>query len=124
MKRRTWLRRLTALTRRTPLRRVNPERQKRREEAGQVYGPYHRYVKTLPCILAGRSGHTCWGPVTGHHVKTVGAGGLDERNEVPCCVMAHREIHAGARGFEREWGIDLVREATRMHERWERLVGG
>lgn len=109
MKRTTPLRTKKPLTRRTPLsadpenvrawvdgsRRdlppVNRGRQKRRRAAGLVYGPHHEWMKGRPCVLTGL--HRCMGPVTGHHLKSVGSGGEDRNNQVPVCEAAHREFH-------------------------------
>lgn len=82
-----------------PMRKVNEDRQRRREEADLVYGTHHEWIKTLPCDLDGRQGHTCRyyddrPRVEGHHIKHVGSGGEDRNNEVPLCPGGHDEAHA------------------------------
>lgn len=84
-------------TRRTPLNPVNRKRKAKRATEDQVYGSFHRWVKTHPCAIAGE--HECIGPVDGHHLKSVGSGGVDAGNCVPLCRAAHTEIHTI--GFER-----------------------
>lgn len=105
---------------RTPLNPVNRERKRRRREAGEVYGAFHRWLSTLPCILMDAPGHECLGTVTGHHVKSVGAGGKDWANEVPVCADAHAELHhAGRETFETRYGLDLSLIAAGLAERYE-----
>lgn len=112
----------TPIQRRTPLAPVNRERKAKRAEDGRVYGAYHRYVSTLPCIVAQRGGDGCSGRVEGHHVKSVGAGGEDECNEVPVCVRHHNQIHTrGPRTFEDRYGIDLDMEAANVWTRYRGL---
>ena len=93
-----------------PLRKVNVERQKRRADAGLVYGPVHDFVKSLTCDVAGRqrsdgSIHVCGfyedrPNVESHHIKHVGSGGEDRNNTVPLCPKAHDEAHSMPLG---EW---------------------
>lgn len=81
------------------------------------YGEYHQYIKTLRCLLE----HTgeCLGPVTGHHVKSIGAGGQDEGNEIPLCVQHHTEIHTlGRKTFAKRNGLDLRNECERLHRQF------
>jgi hypothetical protein len=107
----SWLRRLVELRPR------NPERQKRREKAGKVYGPYHRAMSGLPCILASHPLHECRGPVCGHHLRRVSAGGEDMGNEVPVCIRAHVECHTeGDRRVEERYGVDFHALAERLAE--------
>ena len=81
----------------------------------EVYGAYHQWIGTLRCLLQERSDHRCAGRVTGHHVRSVGAGGKDVGNEVPLCERFHREVHRiGRRTFEDRYGLDLAAEATRL----------
>lgn len=82
-----------------PLRKVNEERRARREQEGRVYGPLHDWIKTQPCDLAGRQGHTCRfyedrPRIESHHIKTVATGGEDRNNTVPLCPAGHDEAHA------------------------------
>ena len=78
---------------RTPLKRRAPIRPGRRKpRPADVYGEYHRWIKTLPCTFDGIRGG-CFGPIDGHHVRSVGAGGKDFANEIPVCRTHHREIH-------------------------------
>lgn len=114
----------TSLRRHTRVRPVNPERKRRRKEAGEVYGPYHRWVadeSDAPCVLRKRGGHMCgwWEGRTkmeAHHVATVGAGGKDAGNEVRCCPFAHTIIHDTPPSLlvERYDGVDLGAEALAL----------
>lgn len=110
----------TPLSRRTPLRKVNPERKKRRKDAGEVYGPYFGYVSKLPCMLIGNF-HHCRGLNTAHHLKSVGAGGHDEQNLVPICQGGHAELHMiGRERFQARHLVALSDEASRTWSKWER----
>lgn len=83
-----------------------------------VYGPYHAWVGTLDCLLRKHPGHRCGGRVTGHHLRSVGAGGTDVGNEVPLCGRAHREVHRiGQRSFATRYGLDLRGEARTLRNR-------
>lgn len=63
------------------------------EDDPTVYGPYHQWIKEQPCWLHNHPDHECLGVVTGHHLKTVGSGGVDWRNEIPACVRLHDQVH-------------------------------
>ncbi len=81
------------------------------------YGPYHDYVARQKCVLWTR--RECFGRVTGHHVRSVGAGGRDHGNEVPLCLKHHHELHTvGRRTFEREYGLDLKSIAQQISRYW------
>ena len=91
--------------------------QKGRATGDEVYGPLFEACKRLPCILGGHPDHQCWGPVTGHHVKRVGAGGVDWENVVPMCRHLHALCHGQSwgtteRDVERRFQIDLGHVAT------------
>lgn len=91
---------------------INPKQKK----SQFVYGPYHKWIKKHPCILANDPRHKCQGRIEGHHVKHVGNGGEDYANEVPACTGAHtgsKSVHVmGKRTFEKYWGVDLQRTAN------------
>jgi len=109
------------IPRRTPLKQGSRLRlfgrvRQRRRAKGDVYGDYHRFVGTLPCVVGGG----CKGPVAGHHVKTVGAGGKDYGNEAPTCALHHQVFHSGGRSlFEARFDVDLTEEAERVRQLWE-----
>lgn len=102
---------------RTSLRQVNPERQKKRQEAGLVYGPYHRWIGTLACLV---KNWACYSTMRGHHVKSIGAGGQDHGNEVPLCDFHHLfELPSmGRKAFEEKHGVDLAAEADQLKEHY------
>lgn len=101
--------------RRNAIRKVNRERQARRAREDRVYGSYHRWIGTWPCLLANAS---CWGTVAGHHVRSVGAGGEDYANEIPLCTFHHGVIEAKGRlTFEARYGLDLEAVARGMARR-------
>lgn len=109
---RTPLQARKALARRTALNPVNRERKQRRQDAGEVYGPYHIWLATLPCTVLNRD---CWGPVAGHHLKTVAAGGKDADGEICLCASHHLEVHTiGRLLFEARHHIDLDLAAARL----------
>jgi len=96
-----WLRRSRRpIARKTRLNPLNGER-RARARGDRIYGPYHRYVASLgTCILADHPDHECIGETTGHHLKTIAAGGEDEGNEIDVCALAHASIHTlGTRLF-------------------------
>ena len=112
----------STIPRRTPLKQGSRLRlfgrvRQRRRAKGDVYGPYHRYVGTLPCVVGGGG---CKGAVAGHHLKTVAAGGKDHGNEVPLCVPHHQTLHIGGRVlFEARFDVDLAEQADRVRQLWE-----
>lgn len=82
-----------------PMNRVNAKKRAMRESEGLVYGPLHQWTKRLPCVLAGHELHVCEfyadrRVIESHHaVETVGAGGQDRNNCLPCCPALHDEFH-------------------------------
>ena len=101
---------------RTPLKSYGARRRKRDKE-GLVYGDYHLKVRRFPCMI----GVGCTGDVVGHHVKAVGAGGLDMANEVPLCWWHHGEVHDWGRPrFERKYGVSLEQAA----KEYAQSIGG
>lgn len=107
---------------------VARHKQSRREQ-GLVYGPYHKWIGTLPCLVAGLAGHKCWGRVRGHHVEHAGNGGLDFGNEVPLCDGAHTHgpfaIHGVgmSRGrFNEHYGVNIKTAAKHLGGEWCRKL--
>ncbi len=88
--------------------------------------PYRDWIRSLPCLLAGKVGpyatgpHVCVSPVQVCHVKSRGAGGSDRQNCVPMCASAHDQQHGiGIREFEQRWGVSLTaiaRQLTAVYE--------
>lgn len=82
------------------MRRFNPDKRERRQSEGKVMGDHHEWIKRQPCELADHPAHRCgfYPPerpvIEGHHLKTRGSGGQDRDNEIPCCPVAHDELHA------------------------------
>lgn len=88
--------------RRTPLRRVNPERRaKLREIQFGTHGPRIEALRCAVCAALPR--------VEPAHVKSCGAGG-EWRDIVPLCARCHRfdQHQRGIKTFQREHGVDLV----------------
>lgn len=121
--------RTQGLKRRTPLRDVSPDRDRKRRQRG-VYGPFHDWTSRQACILSSYDpSDGCSGEVVGHHVLSVGSGHGDFReandgtlrgNEVPLCVRHHEMVHRmGRRSFEQEFGIDLLVVAEQMGRQWD-----
>ena len=67
---------------RTPLRKVNPERIARLREV-QFGGEYRDWIVSLPCCSCGKAP-----PSTPSHVKTRGSGGKAQ-DQVPHCPTCH-----------------------------------
>ena len=117
------LKRGNSLERRTRINPINRDRRNARRECD--FGDLAEHVRTLPCLVCGRS------PVDPAHVRSRGAGGhawiegsLDVHgvpfpirvgNIVPLCRAHHTEQHAsGIRTFERAHRLDLAAEAERI----------
>lgn len=102
------------------MRRVNWKRRKKRQDEGLVYGPYHQWIATKPCILSGVREHKCIGDVVGHHIRSVGAGGQDYGNEIPVCALAHLSIETlGRLTFCRRWCVSVTAEVKALKQEWD-----
>ena len=89
---------------------------KRRRAQGKIYGTYHDFCATLPCVV----GFYCMGKVAGHHTKSVGAGGKDYGQEVSLCTLHHQAVHTlGRTQFEARFRVDLDVEAESVRKLWE-----
>jgi hypothetical protein len=87
---------------RSPLRRVNPERAAKRRE--EQFGPEAEVVRWMNCCLPRCRARP---PSDPHHVRSRGAGGT-AKDLVPLCHAHHVEVHAaGRRTFEEAHGVDL-----------------
>lgn len=90
-----------------------------------TYGEFHRWIGTLPCILAGHD-HECFPYddgelVKGHHVVRA-MKGRDYANEVPMCALAHQSIHTlGRWTFARRFDVDLQSKAKELAQLWDEL---
>ena len=95
--------------RRTPLRRFNPDRMKRRQH--ERFGPHAAFVCSHPCAVLG-----CLGEVEPHHT-VCGAAGM-AWHLVPLCREHHDEWHhhLGRRAFDGMYGTDLARLAAELWE--------
>lgn len=114
------------IERRAEMPKSNAKRAEKRKAEGLVYGPYHQWIKTLPCTLASDPRHECKGKVEGHHLHRVGNGGVDAENEIPLCEGGHTlsmlSVHVmGPDSFDRYWGIDSKAIAAAL---WARYGGG
>jgi hypothetical protein len=106
----------TRLERGTPLRAAG---RPSKRFAARREPKYCAWIRTLPCLLAGRTCHDCYGPVECCHVVSRGAGGYDRGNTFPACRSAHRYQHrAGIRTFEARYALDLAALATQLEARW------
>ena len=104
---------------RAPLPKTNKERRRRRREADEVYGSYHQWVSQQPCVLASYPRSGCFGKITGHHLKSVGAGGRDADNEVSICAKHHVQLHTvGLARFEAVYECDLDLHAGALWSRY------
>lgn len=73
-------------------------------------------VASRNCAVGMAGGHI--GKVCAHHLKTKGAGGGDEENNlIPLCAAHHTEIHSsGAHAFFDRYGCFLDREG------WDKMI--
>lgn len=84
-----------------PMARFNAEKRARRMSENRVYGSHHQRIKQELCVEYGNPLHDGCEfyndrPSKGiepHHLVSVGAGGEDRNNEVPCCHKLHDEFH-------------------------------
>ena len=103
---------------------VNRARKAKRKAEGAVYGDKQSWMKLQDCLLWDREGHVCRpGTVVGHHDPTVAAGGTD-KDTVPLCVLAHREVHAiGRETFDAKWNVDVRLAARHYEAEWQAMNG-
>jgi len=77
-----------------------------------AYGEQHAACRSMACCVPG-----CETPrerVCGHHVRTVGAGGLDA-DTAPLCFFHHHQVHqVGRWTFQAMHHIDLRAVADRI----------
>lgn len=74
----------------------------KRMRGTDYYGPWYYVVCGMECCVCGSAGW--WA----HHVKSVGAGGLDAENCAPLCMAHHAEVeNIGRKTFEKKYGVDL-----------------
>lgn len=107
------MKRLVALHRRTPMKRINAER--RAKLFARNFGKRSSAVRAMPCLVAG-----CRKESQAAHVRARGMGGArgDRRDLVPLCAHHHRE--AGERrttarlAFQAFYLLDLEAEAARI----------
>lgn len=111
-------------TRRTAIRKRNPER--RRKAWVRNFGPRRDWIVSMPCLIAEHPLHTCQGAIEAAHVIARGMGGGkgNRRHLVPLCSKAHEE--AGERPgigrgpgtkrarFEAKYAIDLIATAVKL----------
>lgn len=97
--------------RRTPLKKRNAKRARKRYET--QFGSKAKWIRSLPCCACHKEG-----PSDPHHVKTRGAGGTSE-DLVPLCADCHRELlpSMGIDTFGARWNIDLRQKAV-VYEGW------
>lgn len=106
------------LRRTKPVNAVNRKRKAKRAADDRVYGSYHRWVKQHPCAVKGE-GSPCFGDVDGHHIRSVGAGGVDANNTVPLCRGHHTEWHTiGPKRFDEKYFNALPLYAEVLYARW------
>ena len=77
-------------------------------------------MRTLPCLIRDR---WCSGEIDAHHVRSRGAGGIDEANVVPLCHGHHMEGHTGGwHTFQQKHDIDLTDRAERIWKAYSVMV--
>jgi hypothetical protein len=92
----------------------SPLKQKMRvKESSFIRSASHKmFIRQQRCILAGKPGHECKGPVQCCHYRMHGGAGLGmkpcDSRTWPGCFAAHSEQHAiGEPEFARKYGLDL-----------------
>lgn len=106
------------MKRRTPIRRSNPKRRKRRFAAG--FGSKDRvaFVQALPCIVCRDT------PSEVAHVRSRAAGGK-AADTVALCKKHHAEQHAvGIKSFAAKYELDLVAWAVWTEQLWGVAMAG
>lgn len=98
------------LKRRTPLRKVNPERAAKKWERN--FGPHRAFIAALACLVCGRR------PVHAAHLDARGMGGCggDASVLVPLCAEHHRAQEGRTDAYAAEVGIDLRAVAAALWE--------
>jgi len=94
---------------------------KKKSEWARVYGSPERvrWVAQLNCVACGEL------PCQNAHVKNGGMGRkADARWIVPMCPGCHREHHAGAKTFQKKYGLNLLEKAEEIEQRWQRHKAG
>tara|TARA_Y100000310_G_scaffold338946_1_gene430081 strand:- start:643 stop:990 length:348 start_codon:yes stop_codon:yes gene_type:complete len=77
------------------------------KEAPPSYPAHLKWIRGNECCVALHS-TLCLGKMHAHHVKTKGAGGLDNQT-VPLCNFHHGELHTTGRDtFEGKYGVNLA----------------
>ena len=82
---------------------------------------HKQFIRLQPCILRGKQGHECKGPVQCCHYRmaTGGGQGLKPSDEFtfPCCWGGHDLQHRiGEPEFQKRFGLDL-RQICRSYAR-------
>lgn len=125
----------TPLKRRTRLRCRRPGR--RRGQAQRVCPGYRAWIRTLPCLVRGRTplvdavdgfttrtwgGHACDSASQAAHVRGRRTN-PDRGNLVPLCRLAHIEqLHRwGAKTFQARYGINLTAAARALDLEYDGL---
>jgi hypothetical protein len=99
----------------------SPIKPKPKVQRDGIYGEFHEWISSQTCHLE-YSGD-CLNPVKGHHIHSVGAGGVDKENEIPLCVRHHAMIHAkGVKTFARRWALDLEAVAREYYDQYVRSL--
>lgn len=99
-----------------------------RQHDGKRFPKHLRWLRRLPCLIEGKAGHVCEGPIQTHHANE-GSGGMSLKCPdfecVPLCFVAHDLVHKGKRTFEAKFGVTLEaagleykRHSPHRHE-WE-----
>ena len=73
---------------------------------------HKQFIRMQRCVLWGRPGHECKGPVQCCHYRMATGGGMglkpSDEFTFPGCFAAHHEQHAiGEPEFARKYGLDL-----------------
>lgn len=86
---------------------------------------YKAYVKSHNCLLLGKYGHVCSGPVEPHHVTPkmqgkVGSKPSDDRC-LPFCEALHRQYHylGSIEAFEQRYPVILEYEILRLQRAYK-----
>lgn len=105
------------ILKRTPV----PKRRSKPRRGRLIDVDFVRWMHSHPCLIEGKAGHECSGPITFHHVREYGSP-LNDRRGLALCAAAHLHdfgpdsIEHGKRQFEAKFGINIKLEIAKYNE--------
>lgn len=82
---------------------------------------FREYLNKLPCLVFEDFGYECEGSLQIHHIKSRGAGGLEEGNLIGLCAFHHRRLHdLGRLTFQKQYNTNFKLIAFELYEQFLR----